>query len=238
MGVVDLGSRLKPAGPVTHPTQLGVIMAKNFGSLVFTPAIKNLQERHGSRRQYERLAAAGRETNRFGPDELAFIAARDSFYLSSVTSNGWPYIQHRGGPAGFLKVIDDRTLAFADFVGNRQYVTTGNLATDDRVALILMDYPNQARLKILGHAETLEGTAASHLIDKVRDPGYKAKVERVVVLHLEAFDWNCPQHITARYTASELREALEPIERRMQQLEEDNARLHGELTSRPDRRGR
>ena len=213
-------------------------MAKNFGSLVFTPAIKALQERLGSRRQYERLADSGRETNRFGPDELAFIVARDSFYMSSVTANGWPYIQHRGGPAGFLKVIDDRTLAFADFAGNRQYVTTGNLTTDDRVALMLMDYPNQARLKILGHAETLEGAAASHLIDQVRDPGYKAKVERVVVVHLEAFDWNCPQHITPRYTASELREALEPVERRMQQLEEDNARLRGELARKPDRRER
>jgi uncharacterized protein len=205
-------------------------MAKSFGSLVFTPVIKALQERYGSRQQYARLEhAAGDAPARLGPDEIEYLAGRDTFYMASIGETGWPYIQHRGGPKGFLKVIDDRTIAFADFRGNRQYVSTGNLMTNDRVALILVDYPRQLRLKILGHAEILEGEAAKDWISKVRDPGYKATVERVFVIHVEAFDWNCQQHITARFTEEEIQEALEPFETRMQKLEDDNKKLREEI---------
>jgi predicted pyridoxine 5'-phosphate oxidase superfamily flavin-nucleotide-binding protein len=127
--------------------------------------------------------------------------------MASVGATGWPYIQHRGGPVGFLKVIDEQTIAFADFAGNKQYISVGNLTTDDRVALILVDYPRQARLKILGRARTLEGAQAKDWLDRVRDPSYKAAIERVVVIHLEAFDWNCQQHITPRFTVAEIEEA-------------------------------
>jgi predicted pyridoxine 5'-phosphate oxidase superfamily flavin-nucleotide-binding protein len=203
-------------------------MAQNFASLVFTPAIKALQERYGSRRQYARMEEAG-STDRLGPDESAFLEERDSFYMASVGATGWPYIQHRGGAKGFLKVIDDRTIAFADFRGNKQFVSTGNVATDNRVALILIDYPRQARLKILGRAGVFEGEQAKEWIERVRDPGYQATVERVFVIHIEAFDWNCPQHITPRFTAEQIQEALAPMERRMQDLEQENKRLREEL---------
>jgi uncharacterized protein len=205
-------------------------MAKSFGSLVFTPVVKALQERYGSRQQYARLEqTAGDAPARLGPDEIEYLAGRDTFYMASIGETGWPYIQHRGGPKGFLKVIDDRTIAFADFRGNRQYVSTGNLMTNDRVALILVDYPRQLRLKILGHAEILEGDAAKDWISKVRDPGYKATVERVFVIHVEAFDWNCQQHITARFTEEEIQQALEPFETQMQKLEDDNKKLREEI---------
>ena len=204
-------------------------MSHNFGSLVFTPVIKALQERYGSRRQYARLAAGGSPSDRLSPDEVSFIAERDSFYMATVGSTGWPYIQHRGGPKGFLKVIDDRTLTFADFAGNKQFISAGNLTTDNRVALIMVDYPGQARLKILGRADLLEGEPAKPLIERVRDRSYKATVERVFQIRIEAFDWNCPQHITPRFTEEEIQEAMAPIEERMRKLEEENERLVQQL---------
>ena len=165
-----------------------------------------------------------------GPDESQFIGERDTFYMATLGSTGWPYIQHRGGPKGFLKVIDEGTLAFADFRGNKQYISTGNLSTDNRVALIFVDYPRQLRLKILGRVEIFEGEKAKDWIAKVRDPEYKAVVERVYVIRVEAFDWNCQQHIIPRYTAEEIREALVPAEKRMQELEQENEKLREELT--------
>lgn len=204
-------------------------MTKSFGSLVFTPVVKSLQERYGSRRQYASLEQQTATPARLGPDEREFLGERDTFYIASVGATGWPYVQHRGGPKGFLKVIDDRTIAFADFRGNKQYVSTGNLMTDDRVALILVDYPRQLRLKILGHAEVFEGELAKEWIKKVRDRRYKATVERVFVIKVEAFDWNCQQHIVPRFTETEIRDVLEPIEKQMQQLQEDNERLREQL---------
>jgi len=147
---------------------------------------------------------AHREFDRFTDDERAFIAARDSFYLSTVAANGWPYIQHRGGPPGFLKVLDDTTLGFADYRGNRQYISVGNLASNDRASLFLVDYPHRARLKILAHARITEDPA---VLQQVATPGGKAVVERAVIFELVAFDWNCPQHITPRWTAEEIRHA-------------------------------
>jgi hypothetical protein len=204
-------------------------MSHKFGSLAFTPVVKALQEKYGSRRQYARLEKSDGSRERLGEQESWFISERDTFYMASIGSTGWPYVQHRGGPKGFLKVVDEHTIAFADFRGNRQYVSTGNLTTDNRVALILVDYPRQARLKILGRAGIFEGEQAKEWIERVREPGYKATVERVFVIHVEAFDWNCPQHITPRYTAEEIQETLAPLEARMTGLEKENERLREAL---------
>lgn len=204
-------------------------MAKSFGSLVFTPVIKALQERYGSRRQYARLEQGANTPVQLGPDEVEFIGDRDTFYIASVGATGWPYVQHRGGPKGFLKVLDEHTIAFADFGGNKQYVSTGNLMTDNRVALILVDYPRQLRLKLLGHVQIFEGAQAKEWIERVRDVGYKASIERVYVIRVEAFDWNCQQHIIPRFTEEEIGEALAPLEKRMQGLEDENKKLHNEV---------
>jgi len=215
-------------------------MARNFASLVFTPLVKALQEKYGSRRQYARMEAGPAAPDRLGPDESAFIAERDSFYMATIGATGWPYVQHRGGPQGFLKVIDDLTIAFADFRGNKQYISTGNLSSDDRVALIMVDYPGQARLKILGRAQIYEGDAAEQWIERLRDPGSKDVIERVYVIRIEGFDWNCPQHITPRFTEEQIREALAPFERRVEQLERENEKLRqaarsgGQSTSKGD----
>jgi uncharacterized protein len=204
-------------------------VAHNFGSLAFTPAVKALQERYGSRRQYERMEKSGTSLDLLGPMESSFIGGCDNFYMASLGETGWPYVQHRGGPKGFLKVIDERTIAFADFRGNKQYISVGNLTTDNRVALIMVDYPHQARLKILGRAEIFEGDGARDWIERVRLPDYQASVERVVVIRVEAFDWNCQQHITPRFTAEQVQEALVPFESRMQELEEENKKLREAL---------
>ena len=198
-------------------------MARNFGSLVFTPLVKALQEKYGSRRQYARMEASVTSPARMGSDESAFIAERDSFYIATVGASGWPYVQHRGGPKGFLKVIDDRTIGFADYRGNKQFITTGNLGSDNRAALIMVDYPGQARLKILGHAEVFEGPG--DWTNRLRVAGDGSPVERAYVIHVEAFDWNCPQHITPRFTEEQIREALAPFEQRLDELERENEQL-------------
>src|SRR3954464_11114722 len=142
-------------------------MHMSFGSLVFTPVVKMLQERHGSRRQYERMECTDSSQQRLGPMEKAFLAERDSFYWATTGATAWPYVQHRGGPKGFLKVVDDRTIAFADFSGNKQFISAGNLTTDNRIAMILVDYPAQARLKILGRAEIVDGEAAREWLTRL-----------------------------------------------------------------------
>ena len=204
-------------------------MTNSFGSLVFTPAVKALQERYGSRRQYERLERLGDMRGGLGPEEKEYLRERDTFYMASLGESGWPYVQHRGGPKGFLRVIDDTTLAFADFRGNKQYISTGNLLTDNRVALILVDYPRQLRLKLLGRVEIFEGEKAKDWLPKVRDPEYGAVTERVYVIRIEAFDWNCQQHIIPRYTQEEIRDVLEPIEKQMQELQKENEELRKRL---------
>ena len=150
--------------------------------------------------------------------------------MASLGESGWPYVQHRGGPKGFLKVIDDTNLAFADFRGNKQYISTGNLLTDNRVALIVVDCPRQLRLKLLGRVEIFEGEKANDWIPKVRDPDYRAVTERVYVIRIEAFDWNCQQHIIPRYTEEEIRDVLEPIEKQMQELQKANEELRKKLS--------
>ncbi|AXC13325.1 Flavodoxin reductases (ferredoxin-NADPH reductases) family 1 [Acidisarcina polymorpha] len=186
-------------------------MGRQFAKLAFTPLVKRQQELHGSRRQYQRIEESGEPGSQLGEDEREFIEARDGFYMASVSETGWPYIQFRGGPKGFLRVLDDQTLGFADLRGNRQYISVGNLQHDDRVALFLMDYVGQQRLKILGRTTILEGgDAAQELIAKLRTSEPNALPERAFVIHVEAFDWNCPQHITPRFTEEEIRDLLEP----------------------------
>src|ERR1700735_5932323 len=151
----------------------------SFGSLVFTPLVKKLQERYGSRRQYQRMENSGISQDRLTPFEAECLAGRESFYMATTGATGWPYVQHRGGPKGFLKVIDDHTLAFGDFRGNKQYISTGNLLTDSRVAIIMVDYPRQARLKILGRVEILEGDEAKSWLERVRVPGEQTVIRPV-----------------------------------------------------------
>jgi ferredoxin-NADP reductase/predicted pyridoxine 5'-phosphate oxidase superfamily flavin-nucleotide-binding protein len=175
---------------------------------MFTPAVKEVQARMGSRGANERFDDPDAPAaDRLGPAEREFIAARDSFYMATVSESGWPYVQHRGGPSGFLKVIDARTIGFADYRGNRQYVSVGNLTRDDRVSLILVDYLNRRRLKIVGRSRLVDPRGDPELVARFRDEDYGARVERAVVIDIEGFDWNCPQHITPRFTEAELAEA-------------------------------
>jgi uncharacterized protein len=201
-------------------------MSRSFAERAFTPLVKKQQEQHGSRRSYARMEAVGEAGDRLGEFEREFIAGRDGFYMASVGETGWPYIQYRGGEKGFLQVMDDQTLGFADLRGNKQYITMGNLEHDDRVALFFMDYAHQMRLKILGRARVHESDGvAAELIAQLRVPGEKTPPEHAVIIHVEAFDWNCPQHITPRYTQEELAGTLAPIRKKMDALEAENARL-------------
>ncbi|MCE9609856.1 MAG: pyridoxamine 5'-phosphate oxidase family protein [Chthoniobacter sp.] len=176
-------------------------MAAKFMQLVLTPAVQAAQERYFGRHQ---AVAGAPERDPFTDDEAAFIARRDSFYMATMNSDGWPYIQHRGGPAGFLRVLGPHQLGFADFKGNRQMLTTGNLDGNDRVALFLMDYPNRERLKILGHAQVLDAREHPALADQLTPtPELRSKIERLFLIEVMSFDWNCPQYITSRYTAAE-----------------------------------
>lgn len=201
-------------------------MGRAFAEVAFTPLVKAQQQEHGSRSQYQRVEQAGPPGDRLGPAERDFIGRRDGFYLATVSETGWPYIQFRGGHPGFLRILDDRTLGFADLRGNRQYITTGNLRHDTRVALFLMDYAHQARLKILGRASVLENTPeAAERIAELRQPEERSPAERAVLIHIEAFDWNCPQHITPRFTQAEIDQAIQPLHRRIVDLEAENARL-------------
>jgi predicted pyridoxine 5'-phosphate oxidase superfamily flavin-nucleotide-binding protein len=201
-------------------------MGRRFAELAFTPLVKEQQQQHGSRHLYERVEQSLDLGDRLGASEQVFVGERDGFYMASVTETGWPYVQYRGGPVGFLRVLDERTIGFADLRGNKQYISTANLLHDDRVALFLMDYPNQSRLKILGRAEVHEGNSeARKLIETLRIPEEKSPVERALVIHVEAFDWNCPQHITPRYSERELAKILEPMRRRLAELESENKQL-------------
>jgi hypothetical protein len=195
-------------------------MTYRFADLAFTPAVRALQEKHGSRAQYARMQAQPGDGIALGPRESEFLARRDSFYLASVGETGWPYVQHRGGPTGFVKVISPTELAFADFGGNRQYVSAGNVSRDDRVALIAMDYARRMRLKLLGHLRFIDlGAADAALREAVAVSGYRARVERVALIDVAALDWNCPQHITERFTLAEVEAATQPLRDRIAALE-------------------
>jgi uncharacterized protein len=207
-------------------------MAYSFLDIARTPSVIAAQKDNGSAELYERPDIP-RDYTHFTPKEAAFIAERDSFYLATVSETGWPYVQHRGGPAGFLRLLDERTLAFSDYRGNRQYISLGNASVNPRVSLFLMDYPNRRRLKIYARMETRQLDADAALVAATASPGYSGKAERVILFHLEAFDWNCPQHITPRFSEAELVKALEPARIRMELLEAENARLRERLGEAP-----
>lgn len=199
-------------------------MSYGFLDIAMTPSVRAAQAETGADRQWAHFEG-DREFDRFTANEAAFITARDSFYMGSVSEDGWPYVQHRGGPAGFLKMVDDRTLAFADYRGNRQYISTGNLAANDRASLFLMDYPRRMRLKIYAHVDKLSLGEDPVLTDLVMDKAYKARPERIFRFRLKAFDWNCPQHITPRFTEREIEQAVRPLHERMAELEAENEAL-------------
>ena len=208
-------------------------MPYGFLDIAVTPSVRAVQAKMGADRIWQDFKSH-RESDRFTENEAAFIADRDSFYMATVSETGWPYVQHRGGPRGFLKLLDDRTLAFADYRGNRQYISTGNLAADDRACLFLMDYAHRARLKVYAHVETLALDADPALTELVTVPDYRAKLERIFRLHLATFDWNCQQHITPRFTEQEVTEAVRPLRDRLTQLETENAELRARLASQGD----
>ncbi len=193
-------------------------MVRNFAEIAFTDAVKAQQEKHGSRRSYARMEAVQQGMD-IGFAEAEFITERDGFYLATVGANGYPYVQFRGGPKGFLKVLDHATLAYADFRGNLQYISVGNLQGNDRAALILMDYANRRRLKIYARIEVVDATVDPELMAQLEDPSYPARIERAMLLHVEAVDWNCPQHITPRYTMEEIREMNAPLLEHIAKLE-------------------
>ena len=194
-------------------------MGHRFAELAFTDRVKAVQEREGTRGSYARFEGGEAHHDRLGPAEAEFLAARDSLYMATISETGWPYVQHRGGPKGFVKVLDERTIGFADFRGNRQYVSVGNLQGDDRVALILVDYPNRRRLKLLGRARAITAEDDPVTLGRLEVPGYRAKVERGLVIAVEALDWNCPQHITPRFTEEEVTAAVAPLHARIAELE-------------------
>jgi predicted pyridoxine 5'-phosphate oxidase superfamily flavin-nucleotide-binding protein len=186
-------------------------MGRAFAEIAFTPSVKAAQARYGSRAANEGFERAGDRQEALGELERAFLAERDGFYLASVSETGWPYVQFRGGAAGFLRVLDARTIAFGDFRGNLQYLSVGNIGADGRVALMLMDYANQRRLKIWGWARIVHEVDEPGLIESLAVPGYTARAERAMVVSLDAFDWNCPQHITPRFTEAEVEAAVAPL---------------------------
>jgi predicted pyridoxine 5'-phosphate oxidase superfamily flavin-nucleotide-binding protein len=201
-----------------------------FLDIAATPSVRAAQAAMGSDKLWQDFKSH-RAFDKFTPNEVGFIARRDSFYMATVSQTGWPYVQHRGGPPGFLKLVDKQTLAFADYRGNRQYISVGNIGADDRAALILVDYAARARLKIYVHAEAVSLDSDPDLAALVAVPDTKAKPERILLLHLVAFDWNCPQHITPRFTEEEITRALQPLRDRVGALEAENSALRAKLAA-------
>ncbi|MGF7154890.1 pyridoxamine 5'-phosphate oxidase family protein [Novosphingobium gossypii] len=199
-------------------------MAQTYLHTMFGPRARALQEADGSRASYARMEAQAGPLDVLTDREAQFIAARDSFYMASVTENGWPYVQHRGGPTGFLRRIEGNRIGFADYRGNRQYLSTANLAADDRVSLFLMDYPNQRRLKLIGHARSSEDPA---IMAALMHSGYAAEPERAFVIDVLGFDWNCPQHITPRFTEAQISRSTQPLIDELARLRSRVAELEG-----------
>jgi predicted pyridoxine 5'-phosphate oxidase superfamily flavin-nucleotide-binding protein len=204
-------------------------MKRYASDVAFTPAVKAIQERRGSRRGYAKMEEARGWQTEVTPELAAFIAERDSFYLATASADGQPYIQHRGGPPGFLRVVDEHTLAFADFRGNRQYITTGNLAENDRAFIFLMDYVHRRRIKLWGRARVTED---ARFIETLFPAGYEAKPEQAVVFVLDAWDANCPQHIPQLLPAEAVGRVIEKLEARIGELEAELAALKGASTQR------
>lgn len=196
-------------------------MPRAFADITFTPSVKAAQSLYGSREANTGFELAEDLRNTLTEPEMAFIAERDSFYMASVSETGWPYVQHRGGPAGFLTVLDDRTIGFADFRGNRQYISVGNINAQNRVSLILLDYPSRRRLKLWGIAHVVHEADEPQLIASLENPAYRARIERGIVIRVEAIEWNCPQHITPRYTEQEIEHLIAPVLAENQQLKQE-----------------
>ncbi|MFQ6393983.1 pyridoxamine 5'-phosphate oxidase family protein [Nocardia sp. KC 131] len=210
-------------------------MSRRYGSIAFTDAVSAEQEIYGSADFYGRAKVDLEDAaaDSLGDQEKHFLESRDSFYLASVGETGWPYVQFRGGPAGFVRVEDEHTFAWADYRGNLQHITTGNLRTDDRIAVIAMDYPRRRRLKIFGTAQVIRSTENPALVESLVHPDDAGAVaERAMVVTVKAFDWNCPQHITPRFTAAEFGDATEALRFRVSMLERTNAELREQLSNR------
>jgi len=202
-------------------------MGSRYAEIAFTDAVKRVQEAEGTRDSYARREGGETTNDRMGPREAGFISQRASFYMATVSETGWPYIQHRGGPPGFVRVLDESTLGFADFRGNRQYVSVGNLAGDGRVSLFFMDYMNSARLKLFGRARITEDGG---ILSRLTVPDYSARVERGILIDVAAFDWNCPQHIPQMLTRDEVEDVVAPMRAHIARLEA----LLGETRPTPD----
>ncbi len=196
-------------------------MSNKFYEITFTESVREAQEKYGSRRQYERSEGGPLKNSALSDAEIDFIERTDGFYLATVGEDAQPYIQFRGGRRGFLKILNEKTLGFADFRGNRQYISVGNLKKNKKAALFLMDYANRSRLKILASIEIREAAEVPEIIEKLRDENYEAKIERAFILHVEAFDWNCPQHITPRYTTEEIKVLTQPLNQHIDGLERE-----------------
>ena len=197
-------------------------MAANFLKHAVTDSVRKAQDHYFGHSQ---TFAGAPERDALTEDERAFIESRDSFYMATLSENGWPYIQHRGGRPGFLHVLEPQTLAFADYRGNRQMLSTGNLAANNRVSLFLMDYPQQARLKILGHARVEDARAHRELVEQLAEPDLQAIVERLFFIDVVSFDWNCPKYIIPRFTEAQVRTVIDPLVKRIKDLETELARL-------------
>ncbi len=182
-------------------------MNQNFTKFAFTESVKKAQELYGSRKAYARMGESG-DSYVLTEREISFIESRDSFYMATVGENGWPYVQFRGGPRGFLKIIDNTTLGIADFRGNRQYISVGNINATNKASLFLIDYPSQTRLKIWAISEIFDAYQNQELLEKVKMPDYNALIERIIIFKIQAYDWNCPQHITPRYTTEEIQREI------------------------------
>lgn len=207
-------------------------MPHHFAEIAFTPTVKKIQEAQGSRSSYARLESTPQAVNhRLTEAEAGFIAARNSLYMATVSETGWPYIQHRGGPTGFVRVLDEHTIGFADFRGNRQYVSVGNLATNDRVSLFFMDYPSKTRLKLFGRTRIV-GLDDQAMLSRFEMTAYRARIERGLIITVEGFDWNCSQHITERYTLEELDAITAPLTARITELETELEKCFAPKTAR------
>ena len=207
-------------------------MSYKFLEIARTPGVVAAEEHNGSAKFFENFKGH-RDFDRLSENEREFLAARDSFYMATISESGWPYVQHRGGPKGFLKILDEKTLGFADFRGNLQYISLGNIATRDKTSLFFMDYPNRTRLKMFVHTEERSLAGDPTLSAALSLPGYKAKIERALIFNLEAFDWNCPQHITPRYTKEELQQIFDGLELQLRQLQAENKRLRSHSKAAP-----
>ncbi len=194
-------------------------MGNRYLELALTDQVKQMQERFGSRSVYARREGGAVVHDRLGPEEIAFIQAQDTFFLASVSETGWPYVQHRGGPKGFLQVLDPNTIAFPEFSGNRQYLSFGNILSNPRVSLFLIDFRNRERLKIFGRASLAESTANRDLLKRLESADLPSKVERGMVIQVEGFDWNCSQYIVPRFSSDEVRSLVEPLKQRIKELE-------------------